>query len=30
MGIKLLVVGGGKMGTALLGGLLASGWASPP
>ncbi len=28
MGIKLLVVGGGKMGTALVGGLLSSGWAS--
>lgn len=26
---KLLVVGGGKMGEALLGGLLASGWAAP-
>jgi pyrroline-5-carboxylate reductase len=26
---KLLVVGGGKMGEALLGGLLASGWADP-
>jgi pyrroline-5-carboxylate reductase len=26
---KLLVVGGGKMGEALLGGLLASGWAEP-
>jgi pyrroline-5-carboxylate reductase len=25
----LLIVGGGKMGSALLGGLLASGWASP-
>jgi len=29
MGIKLLVVGGGKMGSALLGGLLASNWAKP-
>jgi pyrroline-5-carboxylate reductase len=26
---KLLVVGGGKMGEALLGGLLAGGWAAP-
>jgi pyrroline-5-carboxylate reductase len=26
---KLLVVGGGKMGEALLGGLLAGGWAEP-
>lgn len=26
---KLLVVGGGKMGEALLGGLLAAGWAEP-
>jgi pyrroline-5-carboxylate reductase len=26
---KLLVVGGGKMGEALLGGLLATGWAQP-
>lgn len=26
---KLLVVGGGKMGEALLGGLLTSGWAAP-
>jgi pyrroline-5-carboxylate reductase len=26
---KLVIVGGGKMGEALLGGLLASGWASP-
>jgi pyrroline-5-carboxylate reductase len=26
---KLLVVGGGKMGEALLGGLLASGWVAP-
>ena len=25
----LLIVGGGKMGSALLGGLLASGWATP-
>lgn len=29
MGVKLLVVGGGKMGSALLGGLLARGWAAP-
>lgn len=27
---KLLVVGGGKMGAALVEGLLASGWAGPP
>ena len=26
---KLLVVGGGKMGEALVGGLLAAGWAQP-
>ncbi len=26
--VKLVIVGGGKMGEALLGGLLASGWAS--
>jgi pyrroline-5-carboxylate reductase len=26
---KLVIVGGGKMGEALLGGLLASGWAAP-
>jgi pyrroline-5-carboxylate reductase len=29
MGAKLLVVGGGKMGSALLTGLVASGWATP-
>jgi pyrroline-5-carboxylate reductase len=29
MGVKLLVVGGGKMGSALLSGLVASGWATP-
>ena len=29
MTFELAVVGGGNMGTALLGGLLASGWASP-
>lgn len=29
MSANLLVVGGGKMGSALLGGLLRSGWASP-
>jgi pyrroline-5-carboxylate reductase len=27
--LKLLVVGGGKMGSALLSGLLSSGWAAP-
>ena len=27
--LKLLVIGGGKMGEALLGGLLAAGWAEP-
>jgi len=27
--VKLLIVGGGRMGEALLGGLLASGWAAP-
>ena len=27
--VQLLVVGGGKMGEALLGGLLAGGWAAP-
>ena len=27
MAPKLLLVGGGKMGSALLGGLLAAGWA---
>lgn len=27
---KLLVIGGGKMGAALVEGLLASGWAAPP
>jgi len=27
--MKLQIVGGGKMGEALLGGLLASGWAKP-
>ena len=29
MGIKLSIVGGGKMGEALLGGLIASKWAEP-
>ena len=29
MTTKLMVVGGGKMGEALLGGLLAAGWAEP-
>jgi pyrroline-5-carboxylate reductase len=29
MPYTLLIVGGGKMGTALLGGLLSSGWAGP-
>lgn len=29
MGAKLLVVGGGKMGSALVGGLVSSGWATP-
>ena len=27
--LQLLVVGGGKMGEALLGGIFASGWARP-
>lgn len=27
--VKLVIVGGGRMGEALLGGLLASGWAEP-
>jgi pyrroline-5-carboxylate reductase len=27
--VKLLIVGGGRMGEALLGGLLSSGWATP-
>jgi pyrroline-5-carboxylate reductase len=27
--IRLEIVGGGRMGEALLGGLLASGWAAP-
>src|SRR4051794_40572654 len=27
--VRLAVIGGGKMGEALLGGLLASGWARP-
>ena len=27
--IRLLVLGGGRMGHAFLGGLLRSGWASP-
>ena len=27
--LKLLLIGGGKMGEALLGGLLAAGWATP-
>ncbi|MDQ3147744.1 MAG: NAD(P)-binding domain-containing protein, partial [Actinomycetota bacterium] len=26
---KLTIVGGGRMGAALLGGLLSSGWAQP-
>lgn len=29
MGARLLVVGGGKMGSALVGGLVSSGWATP-
>ena len=29
MGIKLSIVGGGKMGEALLAGLLSADWASP-
>ena len=29
MAAKLAVIGGGKMGSALVGGLLASGWATP-
>lgn len=28
MGLRLVIVGGGRMGEALLGGLLASGWAA--
>jgi pyrroline-5-carboxylate reductase len=28
MSVKLVVVGGGKMGGALVGGLISSGWAS--
>ncbi|HMK12776.1 MAG TPA: NAD(P)-binding domain-containing protein, partial [Acidimicrobiales bacterium] len=30
MTARLLLVGGGRMGEALLGGLLAAGWAEPP
>lgn len=29
MGVRLMVVGGGRMGEALLGGLIAAGWAQP-
>src|SRR5437870_6624885 len=29
MALKLVVIGGGKMGEALVGGLLAAGWAGP-
>jgi pyrroline-5-carboxylate reductase len=29
VGFKLVIVGGGKMGDALLGGLISSGWATP-